>query len=53
MQKKKRRKSTILVGHFAARGSPPLQYQAADHPTEGVQGYNGSHWLPPSGEYCG
>ena len=49
---KTRRKSTILAGRFAGRGGAPVQYRA-HRPMEGVQGYNGSHWMPPPGEYCG
>jgi hypothetical protein len=49
MQNKKRRKSTILVGRFAGPGGgPPVGYQA-HRPTEGVQDYDGSHWLLSSG----
>ena len=43
-------KSTILVGRFAGPGSPPVRYQA-HRPTEGVQGYDGSHWSLSSGDY--
>ena len=50
--KKKRRKSTILVGRFARPVGAPVRYRA-HRPTEGVQGYQGSHWSPSSGEYCG
>jgi hypothetical protein len=50
MQNKKRRKSTILVGRFAGPGSPSVRYQA-HRPTEGVQGYDGSHWSLSSGDY--
>ena len=50
--KKKRRKSTIFVGHFARPVGAPVRYRA-HRPTEGVEGYQGSHWSPSSGKYCG
>jgi hypothetical protein len=50
--KKKRRKSTILASRFARPVGAPVRNQAHRH-TEGVQGYPGSHWLTPPGEYCG
>jgi hypothetical protein len=49
---KKRRKSTILVGRFAGPVGVPVRNQA-HRPTEGVQGYPGSHWSTPPGEYGG
>jgi hypothetical protein len=49
---KKRRKSTILVGRFA-RPVGALVRNQAHRPTEGVQGYPGSHSSPPLGEYGG
>ena len=52
LKKKTRRQSTILASRFAGPGGPPVLYRA-HHPTEGVQGYHGSHWSPPSGEYGG
>jgi len=50
--KKKRQKSTILVGRFAGPVGAPVRNQA-HRPTEGVQGYPGSHWSTPPGEYGG
>jgi hypothetical protein len=50
--KKKRRKSTVLVGRFARPVGAPVRNQA-NRPTEGVQGYHGCHWSMPPGEYCG
>ncbi len=50
--KKKRRKSTILAGRFARPVGAPVRNQA-HRPTEGVEGYPGSHWLTPPGEYGG
>jgi hypothetical protein len=51
MQEKNDKKSTILSGHFDGRGGAPVQYHA-HHPIEGIQGYNGSHWLMPPGAFC-
>jgi hypothetical protein len=49
---KKIRKSTILVSRFARPVGAPVRNQA-HRPTEGVQGYPGSHWSTPLGEYGG
>jgi hypothetical protein len=49
---KKIQKSTILVGRFAGPVGAPVRNQA-HRPTEGVQGYPGSHWSTPLGEYGG
>ena len=50
--KQKRQKSIILASRFA-RPVGALVRNQAHRPTEGVQGYLGSHWLTPPGEYCG
>jgi hypothetical protein len=38
------------IGHFYGNGGPPVQYEAHP-PMQHVQGYSGSHWRPPSGDY--
>jgi hypothetical protein len=43
-------KCTLSVVHFDGHGSPPVQYKA-HFPMQHVQGYSGSHWTPPSGNY--
>jgi hypothetical protein len=45
-------KKYILVGCFAGPVGAPVRNQA-HQTTEGVQGYPGSHWLTPPGEYGG
>jgi hypothetical protein len=50
--KRKRQKSTVLVGRFAGPDGAPVCNQA-HCPTEGIQGYHGSHWSTPPGEYGG
>jgi hypothetical protein len=50
------KKSTMVstcsttVGHFDGHGGPLVQYEA-HRPMQHVQGYSGSHWTPPSGNY--
>ena len=39
-----------IVGHFDGHGGPSVQYKA-HRPMQHVQGYSGSHWMPPSGNY--
>jgi hypothetical protein len=39
-----------IVGHFDGHGGPSVQYKA-HRPMQHVQGYSGSHWTPPSGDY--
>jgi hypothetical protein len=39
-----------LIGHFDGHGDPPMQYKA-HRPMQQVQGYSGSHWMLPSGNY--
>jgi hypothetical protein len=39
-----------IVGHFDGHGGPLMQYEA-HRPMQHVQGYSGSHWTPPSGNY--
>jgi hypothetical protein len=38
------------VGHFDGHGGPPVQNKV-HCPIQHVQGYSGSHWMPPSGNY--
>ncbi len=38
------------AGHFDVLGSAPQQYRR-HHPMPHVQGYSGSHWMPPPGNY--
>jgi hypothetical protein len=43
-------KCSSVVGHFDGHGGVPEQYRwhcSMRH----VQGYPGSHWMPPSGNY--
>jgi hypothetical protein len=39
-----------VVGCFDGHGGPLVQYKA-HCPMQHVQGYSGSHWTPPSGDY--
>jgi hypothetical protein len=41
---------TSVVGHFDGHGGALKQYRQ-HHPMQHVQGYPGSHWMPPSGDY--
>ncbi len=43
-------KCSSIVGHFDGHGGAPEQYKA-HCPMQYVQGYSGSHWMPPSGNY--
>ena len=43
-------KCTSVAGHLGSHGSATVQYEA-HLPMEDVQGYIGSHWAPPSGDY--
>jgi hypothetical protein len=43
-------KCTSSAGHFDGHGGPPVQYED-DCQMQHVQGYTGSHWTPPSGNY--
>jgi hypothetical protein len=43
-------KCTSIVGHFNGHGGAPGQYRQ-HRPMRHVQGYLGSHWTPPSGNY--
>jgi hypothetical protein len=45
-------KWTNLAGHFDGRGCAPVQYRTYC-PMEKMQGFSRSHWMPPSGKYCG
>jgi hypothetical protein len=38
------------VGHFYGHGGAPVQY-GAHLPMQNDRGFNGSHWMPPSGDY--
>jgi hypothetical protein len=43
-------KCTLSAGYFDGQGGAPEQYR--QHcPMWHVQGYSGSHWMPPSGDY--
>jgi hypothetical protein len=39
-----------IVGHFDGHGGLLVQYKAHRR-MQHVQGYSGSHWMPPSGNY--
>jgi hypothetical protein len=43
-------KCTSSAGSFDGHGGAPEQYRW-HHPIGHVQGYFGSHWMPPSGNY--
>jgi hypothetical protein len=43
-------KCTSVVGHFDSHGGAPGQYRW-HRPMRHVQGYLGSHWTPPLGNY--
>jgi hypothetical protein len=43
-------KCTLSAGRFNGHGGAPEQYRR-HHPMWHVQGYSGSHWTPPSGNY--
>jgi hypothetical protein len=43
-------KCTSVIGHFDGHGGAPGQYRR-HHPMRHVQGYLGSHWTLPSGNY--
>jgi hypothetical protein len=43
-------KCTLSTGHFDGHGSAPVQYKAY-RPMQHVQGYTGSHWMLPAGNY--
>ncbi len=49
---KKMTKNTALVCRFAGPVGAPVRNQA-HRPTEGVEGYQGSHWSTPPGKYGG
>jgi hypothetical protein len=46
------KKWTDFAGHFNGHGNAPVQYHM-HCPMEEVQGFGRSHWMPPSGKYCG
>jgi hypothetical protein len=43
-------KCTLSAGCFDGYGSQPVQYKA-HRPMQHVQGYTGSHWMLPLGNY--
>jgi hypothetical protein len=43
-------KCTSSAGRFDGHGSEPEQY-IQHRPMRHVQGYSGSHWMPPLGNY--
>jgi hypothetical protein len=43
---------THFAGRFDGHRNAAVQYRTY-HPIEMVLGYNGSHWFPPLGKYCG
>ena len=43
-------KCTSVVGHFDGHGGAPVQY-GAHLPMQNDQGFTGSHWTPPLGDY--
>ncbi len=45
-------KYTYYAGHVDGRGGAPVQY-SVHCLMEEVQGFGRSHWMAPSGKYCG
>ena len=43
-------KCTSIAGHFDGHGGAPMRY-GAHRPMQHDQGFTGSHWTPPSGDY--
>jgi hypothetical protein len=43
-------KCTSSAGRFDGHGGAPEQYKQ-HRPMRHVQGYSGSHWMPPLGDY--
>ncbi len=43
-------KCTLSAVCFDGHGGPPVQYKA-HCPMQHFQGYSGSHWMPPPGNY--
>ena len=41
---------TSVAGHFDGHGGAPVQH-GAHRPMRHDQGFTGSHWMPPSGNY--
>jgi hypothetical protein len=41
---------TLSAGHYNIHGSAPERYRW-HRLMQHVQGYSGSHWMPPSGDY--
>jgi hypothetical protein len=46
------KKWTNFAGHFDGRSGVPVQYRVHCLMEE-VQRFDRSHWMPPSGKYCG
>jgi hypothetical protein len=46
------KKWTNYASHFDGHGGAIVQY-CVHCPMEEVQGFGISHWMPPSGKYCG
>jgi hypothetical protein len=44
-------KCTLSAGCFDGHGGPLVQYYKVHCPMQHVQGYTGSYWMPPSGNY--
>ncbi len=47
-----RKNEPTLLAIFDGHGGAPVQYRA-HCPIEEVHGFGRSHWMPPSGKYCG
>jgi len=43
-------KCTSVTGNFDGHGGASMQYRA-HRPMQHDQGFTGSHWMPPSGDY--
>ena len=43
-------KCTSIAGHFDGHGSAPVRYEV-HRPMQHDQGFTGSHWMLPSGDY--
>jgi len=51
MRKNQRQKKfTSFAGHFDGHADQAIQFQV-HCPMEHIQGFIGSHWMPPLGEY--
>jgi len=45
-----RNRCSSVAGHFDGHGGALMQY-GAHYPMQHDQGFNGSHWMPPLGDY--